>query len=224
MEYSQAVPMLSPLEADLDRLHTLLLQGCVRAETMVRQSVRSVTEKDARLGRAVVMSDTELDRLEQQVDNLCLRCLALRQPVGRQLRLVTTALKMGTDLERVGDLAVNIAERGLELTAGSGFEAGFQLREMGELAASMLREAADGLLEEDSSVAARLQELDTRLDAYNKEAFRSSIARMTDYPEQADRLLSLTSISRHLERVGDHAVNLGEMVVFLVEGRDIRHL
>jgi len=191
---------------------------------MVKQAVRSVVERDARLGRTVVATDRELDRLEVELDRRCLICLALRQPIGRDLRLVTTVMKMVTDLERIGDLAVNVAERGLDLSAGSGIEPNMELPRMGDLAADMIRMAADAFVTGDVELARSLRDRDQVVDELNRASFSRWVETMSAHPDQAERALALTSISRHLERVADHAVNLGDMVVFLVDGEDVRHL
>ena len=214
---------LHATDRDLEHIRTLFLQMCVRSESMVRRSVRSVVSRDAELGRAVIQTDVELDRLEVQVDRSCLRCLALRQPVGHDLRFVTTVLKMVVDLERIGDLSVNIAKRGLELSAGAGLQPSLDLVRMGELSADMVRAAADAFVEGDPALGAQLRERDAEVDRLNRELVQRWIDVMTAHPSQAERALALTSISRYLERIADHAVNLGQMVVFLVDGRDVRH-
>ncbi|MEQ1565695.1 MAG: phosphate signaling complex protein PhoU [Myxococcota bacterium] len=213
----------SPAEAELERIRTLFLQMCVRAESMVRLAVRSVVDRDLSLGRSVVAADRELDRLEIEIDRLCLRYLATRQPVGTELRTVTTMMKMVTDLERIGDLSVNVAERGLELSAGTGIEPGLDIPRMAEIAADMVRMAADAFLDADPAVARELIARDREVDELNRQAFEKWLHAMAAYPDQADRALSLTSMSKYLERIADHACNLGEMIVFLVEGRDMRH-
>ena len=213
----------SPIEQDLDRIRTMFLQMFVRGESMTRQAVRSVMDRDPHLARSVVKLDADMDRLEVDIDRRCLGCLALRHPVGHDLRLITTVMKMVTDLERIGDLAVNIAERGLDLTGGSGVEPDARLLRMGDLAADMIRAAADAFVQGDAALARTLHQRDREVDALNREAFGRWIEAMAAHPDQASRALALTSISKHLERVADHAVNLGEMVIFLVEGEDVRH-
>lgn len=213
----------SPTEAEQEHIRTLFLQMCVRAESMVRLAVRSVVDRDPSLGRTVVSADRDLDKLEVEIDRLCLSYLSRRSPVGLELRTITTVMKMVTDLERIGDLAVNIAERGLHLTAGSGMEPGLDLPRMGELAADMIRMAADAFLEGNADLARELIQRDREVDQLNRDAFTRWIGAMAAHPDQVDRALSLTSMSKHLERVADHACNLGEMVVFLVEGEDMRH-
>jgi phosphate transport system protein len=213
----------TPTEQDLDRIRTLFLQMFVRAESMTRQAVRSVMERDTDLARAVVKLDVDLDKLEIEIDRRCLSCLALRHPVGHDLRLITTVMKMVTDLERIGDLAVNIAERGLDLAASSGVEPDDQLVRMGDIAAEMLRTAADAFVAGDAARGRSLAARDRDVDALNRDGFQRWVAAMAAHPDQAPRALALTSVSKHLERIADHAVNLGEMVVFLVEGQDVRH-
>lgn len=213
----------SAIDRDIEQIRTLFLQMCVRAESMVRRSVRSVVERDSELGRSVIDTDREMDQLEIQIDRACLRCLALRQPVGKELRVVTTVMKVVTDLERIGDLSVNVARRGLELTQGSGVQPHLDLHRMGDLAAEMVRIAADSFSLEDLELARCLSVRDAEMDRLNRESFSRWIDAMSAHPSQADRALALTSISRHLERIADHAVNIGEMVIFSVEGKDVRH-
>lgn len=213
----------SPAEAELDRIRTLFLQMCVRAESMVRLAMRSVVDRDLSLGRSVVSADQDLDRLEVEIDRQCLRYLATFHPVGTDLRAITTIMKMVTDLERIGDLSVNVAERGLELSAGTGIEPGMDMPRMAEIAADMVRMAADAFLEMDARIARDLIQKDRAVDELNRQAFEKWLHHMSAYPDQVDRALALTSMSKYLERVADHACNLAEMVVFLVEGRDMRH-
>lgn len=213
----------TPIEQDLERIRTLFLQMFVRGENMVRQAVRSVVERDPHLARSVVKLDPDMDQLEIDIDRRCLGCLALRHPVGQDLRLITTVMKMVTDLERIGDLAVNVAQRGLDLATGAGIEPDEQLAEMGDRAADMIRLAAEAFVASDAELARSLHDRDSEVDRLNREAFARWIEAMATHPDQVERALALTSISKHLERIADHAVNLGEMVVFFVEGEDIRH-
>lgn len=213
----------SPIEQDLDRIRTLFLQMFVRAETMVRQAVRSVVDRDPPMARGVVKLDAEIDRLEVEVDRRCVGCLALRHPVGQDLRLITTMMKMVTDLERIGDLAVNIAERGFDLAGGAGIEPDDRLVRLGEMAADMIKTAADAFVAADAELASTLAQRDAEVDELNRDIFAHLLETMAAHPDQARRTLALTSISKHLERVADHAVNLGEGVIYFVEGEDVRH-
>jgi phosphate transport system protein len=220
----QAVPMLTPLTEDLERIRTLFLQMCVRAESMVHQAVRATHHRDPHLARAVMEADRALDALELEIDGLCVRCLAKHRPDGYDLRLVTTVLKMVTDLERIGDLAVNIAERALDVGTGPGLEPGPELVVMGASVVEMLRRAADAFVAHDVRALAELQAKDREVDDLNRRSFEHWLRVMVSHPDQADRALAFTSISRHLERIADHTVNLAQMLVLLEEGRDVRHL
>ena len=148
----------------------------------------------------------------------------MHRPSGYDLRLVTTVLKMVTDLERIGDLAVNIAERALDIGAGPGLEAATDLVVMGAKAVEMLRRAADAFIGHDASALDDLKARDREIDELNRVSFEHLLRVMVDHPNQAKRALAFTSISRHLERIADHTVNLGQMIVLLEEGRDLRHL
>lgn len=215
---------MATITEDLDHIRTLFLQMCVRAESMVHQSVRAMHQRDPHLARAVLDADQALDDLELEIDSQCVRCLAVHRPVGYDLRLVTTVLKMVTDLERIGDLAVNIAERALDIGAGPGLEAATDLVVMGAKAVEMLRRAADAFIGHDASALDDLKARDREIDELNRVSFEHLLRVMVDHPNQAKRALAFTSISRHLERIADHTVNLGQMIVLLEEGRDLRHL
>lgn len=216
-------PSASADGGSFEQIRTLFLQMFVRAESMVDQAVRSVLQRDPHMARAVMAADEALDDLEIEIDRLCVRALALDRPTGYDLRLVTTVLKMVTDLERIGDLAVNTAERGLDIGTGPGIEPGEALADMGERVVEMIRLAADGFVEGDATIHDVLRHKDDAVDDHNRTAFKYWLGVMAAHPDQADRALGYTSISRYLERIADHTVNLGQMIVLLVEGRDVRH-
>lgn len=216
--------MATPTGDDLARVRALFLRMFVRAESMLDQAVRGLMQRDPHQARAVIDADRALDELEVEIDRLCVRVLALQHPTGVDLRLVTTVLKMVTDLERIGDLASNIAERTLEIGVGPGLEPSPELGEMGQRVVEMVRMAADGFVRRDASVLSALLAADRTVDALNREGFQRWIAVMAEHPAQVERALGYTSISRYLERAADHAVNLGQMLVLLVEGRDVRHV
>jgi phosphate transport system protein len=211
------------LPDDLEHIRTLVLQMWVRAESMVTQANRSLVQRDPHMARAVIEADRALDELEVEIDRLCVRYLAMRRPSGYELRLVTTVLKMVTDLERIGDYAVNIAERGLDLGPGPGVEPGEELPAMAAEVVAMLRRSADAFVVGNAAAYDEIVAMDAGVDSRNREAFQRWLHIMVTHPDQADRALAFTSISRHLERIADHTVNLAQMVVLLVEGRDVRH-
>lgn len=210
-------------QQDLDGLEGQYQQMLVLGEAMVRDAMRSIVERDPSLGRWVVRTDEQLDQLEVSLDESCLRILALYRPVARDLRLVTALMKASTDLERIGDQAVNIAKRGFDLTRGTGLEPVPEFTEMARLIVDMLGEVKRAFVARDSSVLARLMDAEAKVDQLNKQVFKQVIDAMAEHPDQSRRGLALTSISKALERIADHVVNLGEHVVYMVDGFNVRH-
>jgi phosphate transport system protein len=210
-------------EHELGHITTHLLKMGNRAEGMVSEAVRALRDRDLGLARHVIGTDDELDRLEVETDALCVALLARRAPVGADLRLVMCALKMVTDLERVGDLAVNIARRAIELNTTPGIEILPEVIELAERASEELTRAMTALRNRDAESARQLRRGDSEVDEANRRAFDRLIRIAKDHPDQFERALAITSVCRHLERVGDHAVNIGEMVVYLASGQVVRH-
>ncbi len=200
-----------------------VLEMGVRAEAMIRMAVRSVIDRDLPLGRRVIASDEELDRLERLVDARCLEFLAARPPVASELRFGTITMKIVTDLERIGDLAVGIAERGLELGTGRGLEPDAEIQQMSVLVAEMVRAATDAYGSSDGHDGLRLRDMDKRIDALDLALQRRLLSLMIAHPDQAPRGLSLVTVVHRLERAADHAVNIGELVAFAALGHDPRH-
>lgn len=194
-----------------------------RAEGMVENAIRALFSRDAELARAVVNQDSDLDRLEKESDRRCLNILARRSPVGEDLRFVTSVFKVVTDLERVGDLAVNIAERALDLAGGVGIHAGEEIHLLAARVQAQLADSIRAFRERDVVAARGLYAQDNVVDEMNRVAFTCLLTIARNHPDQIDRALSLSSVCKHLERIGDHAVNIGEQTVFLVEGHDVRH-
>ncbi len=213
----------SKYDSELNDLSVHMARMAVRAESMVRDAVRALLDQDAELARAVIRSDRELDRLEMEADEMSLRLLARRAPFGEDLRFVTVNLKVVTDLERMGDLAVNIAERSLELMQGPGLSAGKEVEELADASLTAVSNAVRAYQIRDSAVARVVLGNDRRIDALNRDAFALLIRIAHERPDEFDRALALTSVCRHLERIADHATNVAEMVVFLVEAEDVRH-
>jgi len=213
----------SQFESELGGIQVLFFQMCARATWMLREATRALFERDPERARRVVETDREVDRTEMELDRRCVQVLARRAPVGEDLRLVTSILKAVTDVERVGDLAVNIAERALELYLGPGIDPDADVQALAKASTDMWERAAESFRTRDSAVARGLHADDRAVDELNRTCFRTLIGVARDHPDQVERVLALSSVCRHFERVGDHAVNLGERVVFLVEGADVRH-
>ena len=215
-------------EQQLSQLRGSVLEMGGLVEDQIARAVRALTERDVALARATMERDHTVNRLDVEIDELCLKLLALHQPAARDLRLITTALKITTDLERVGDMAAHIAERSLELEAEIPVEpkaeSMIDLPLMANLARNMLHKALDAFVREDVDLALDVCQSDDAIDKLHGQLFRSLLAFMVEDPATIARTMRLLFVSKYLERVGDHATNIAEMVIFLVKGRSIRHM
>jgi phosphate transport system protein len=186
--------------------------------------VRALVGRDSDLARRTIETDHQVNRIEVETDELCLRILARRQPVAGDLRFITIALKLVTDIERIGDLVVNICERVLELNAEDPFKYYRTVPLMAEAVEGMLREALDSFVAGDAERAQNVIRRDDLVDEYYHQMFRELMAFMVEDSGNVYRASRLQSITKYLERIGDHCTNIAEMVVFMVKGKDIRHL
>ncbi len=210
-------------EAELQQLRDKLLEMGGKVEAAISASVRAVTERDPDLAAHVKASDMEVNRLEVEIDGACRRLLALRQPAASDLRFITTALKIVTDLERMGDLAVNIAGRALELCQAPPLRPFHDLSALADLSEAQLRKALDAFVERDVVKAEEVMKGDERLDALYVKLFNDFLALMLQESRVIRRATALLFAAKHLERIGDHATNVAEMVVYMVQGTDVRH-
>ncbi len=210
-------------EQDLRDLRERLLAMGAKVETLIANSVRALTDRDSALAESVIKSDKDVNRLEVEIDDLCRRILALRQPAASDLRLITTALKIVTDLERIGDLAVNIAERSIDLSQVSPLAPYVDTPKLAELAQQQVKKALDSFVSNDVVKAEEVLKGDDLLDALFLKIFNELLAYMMEDSKNIRRATALMFIAKHLERIGDHAMNVAEMVVYMVRGKDIRH-
>jgi phosphate transport system protein len=210
-------------EAELRQLREQLLFMGARVEEMIAGGMKALTSRDSDLARKVIELDAQIDHLEVEIDELCLRILAKRQPVASDLRFLTIALKLVTDMERIGDLAVNMCERVVELNQEPPLKPYVDLPRMAEEAQGMLREALDSFVSRDAERAARVIERDQVVDAYHEQIVRELMTYMMENPRNIYRTTRVQAIAKYLERIGDHATNLAEMVIFMVRGKDVRH-
>jgi len=192
-------------------------------EAMVENAVASLVDRDVRLAEETIAADRKVDHLEIEIDEACIRMLALYQPAASDLRFITTAMKISTDLERAADQAVNISQRAMELAEESQLKPYIDIPLMSQLSQKMLRESLDAFVRRDAGLARAVIEEDNKVDALKTQVFRELLTFMMEDPRTIRRALHLILVSRHLERVADHATNIAEMVVFLVEGKNIRH-
>ncbi len=210
-------------EQDLRDLREKLLAMGAKVESEIARSVSALADRDSKLAEQVIKDDAEVNRLEVQIDEMCRRILALRQPAASDLRLITTALKIVTDLERIGDLAVNVAQRVLELNQAPPFGTYKDIPKLAELAQKQLKDALDAFVAADAAKATQTLESDELVDALYHKIFNELLALMMEDTKNIRRATSLMFVAKHLERIGDHAMNVAEMVVYMVKGTDIRH-
>ncbi len=210
-------------ERELEGLKEQLLLMGGRAESIVLKSVEALRRLDVALAREIYEDDKVVDRMENDIDERCLRLLALQQPMARDLRFITAALKINNDLERVGDHAVNIAGGVLRLAGQPLLKPLVDIPRMAALASGMLHEALDAFVRRDAGTARRLVRRDDDVDALNHQVFRELITFMIEDPTTISRATELILVARNLERVADLATNIGEEVVFIAEARVIKH-
>lgn len=211
-------------EGELQELRHQLLEMGGLVEQQIADAMRALVERDDAFARQVIERDRTVNRMEVQIDEICLRLLALHQPAARDLRLITTALKITTDLERVGDMAENICERVIELSREPQLKPLIDLPRMGSIAQRMLRQSLDAFVREDTELALQVCEQDDEVDRLAAQLLRELLTFMMEDPHTISRALRLTFVSKYLERIADHATNISEMVVFMVKGKSIRHL
>ncbi len=211
------------LQRDLDKLQRDLVALAGLVESALHKATRALCSREARLAREVIAGDPQIDTEETQIDEDCLKILALHQPVAIDLRRIAAAMLVNTDLERMGDLAEEIAERALHLIGEPAIPIPHKLHHMAELTISMVRQCLDGFVNRDTSLAARVMRLDDEVDRYNNEIITELIELMKQSPASVPAALSLFSATRHLEQIADHATNIAEEIVYLVEGEVVRH-
>ncbi len=211
-------------EAELKDLHVKILEMGGFVEKQIAGAVAALIERNDDQARMIIERDHSVNRMDVEVDDLCLRLLALHQPAARDLRLITTGLKITTDLERIGDMAVNICERILELNREPQLKPLIDLPRMADVAQHMLRESLDSFVREDVDLALAVCREDDIIDGLNSQLFRELLSYMAEDPRTISRAIPLLFIAKYLERIGDHATNIAEMVVFMVKGKSIRHV
>jgi phosphate transport system protein len=211
-------------EEELARLRAAILEMGGLVEDQIAQAIHALVQRDEVVARSVIERDHTVNRLDVEIDDLCIKLLALRQPAGRDLRLITTALKITTDLERIGDLGTHIAERALEIRAELPLKPYIDIPRMADLARDMVHRSLDAFVREDAELALAVCAGDDAIDKLHAQVFRELLSYMVEDPHTITRAMRLLFVSKALERIADHATNIAEMVIFLVRGRSIRHL
>jgi phosphate transport system protein len=210
-------------EEDLGTLKTRLLEMGGLAEERLRMAMRGLVDRDAGLLEKVLSGDADINRLHLEVDDRCFKLLALQQPMAVDLRAIVAAVKINSELERVGDLAVNIAEAATRALQFAPVKELIDIPRMALIAQEMLRDALDAYVRRDTVLAQRVLTRDDELDSLKTQVFRELLGMMVRDQSIINASLDLILISRHLERTGDHATNIAEDVIFMVSARDVRH-
>jgi phosphate transport system protein len=210
-------------QESLEALKERLLAMGGLAEERVRVAVAGVADRDPDALQAVLTGDEPVNDLHIEIDDRCFKMLALHQPMAADLRTIVAAVKINTDLERVGDLAVNVAEAGKRYLQHAPVKPLIDIPRMGDIAQLMLRDALDAFVRRDVALAEAVLVRDDDLDALKTQIFRELLTYMLQDPVTIEPALDLILISRHLERIGDHATNIAEDVIFMVSARDVRH-
>ena len=210
-------------QEELEQLKTRLLEMGGLAEEQVRIAIKGLVDRDHALIDRVLSGDEPLNAMHIEIDNRCFTLLALFQPMAADLRTIVAAVKINTDLERVGDLAVNIAEAARRYVAHAPVKKLIDIPRMATIAQTMLRDALDAFVRRDTELAQEVLNEDDRLDSLKTQIFRELLTYMLQDPGTIEPALDLILISRHLERIGDHATNVAEDVIFIVSAKDVRH-
>ncbi|OGL01795.1 MAG: phosphate transport system regulatory protein PhoU [Candidatus Rokubacteria bacterium RIFCSPHIGHO2_12_FULL_73_22] len=208
---------------ELDALKQTLLAMGGLVEEQIRRVMRALIERDDDLAREVIERDQQVNAYDVEIDEKCVELLALHQPTAGDLRFITTAMKIVTDLERIGDQAVNIAQRAIELSREPQLKPYVDLPRMAERAERMVKESLDAFVSRDTGLARRVCAADSEVDALKEQIFRELLTYMMEDARTIPRAIRLILISRFLERVADHATNIAEMVIYLVESKMVRH-
>jgi phosphate transport system protein len=210
-------------QEELQILKTRLLEMGGLAEDRVRSAVQALVERDMAAVERVLAGDMAINQLHIEIDGRCFKLLALYQPMAVDLRAIVSAVKINTDLERVGDLAVNVAEAVQRYMRHPPVKELIDIPRMAEIAQMMLRDALDAYVRRDTALAQAVLDRDDELDALKTQVFRELLTYMLQDPSTIEPSLDLILISRHLERIGDHATNVAEDVIFMVSAKDVRH-
>jgi len=215
--------MPKQLQKEIETLKKRILALSDQVETAVYDATIAIEHRDSKLARKVIDNDIIIDRQEVEIEEECLKTLALHQPVAIDLRFIITVLKINSDLERIGDLAVNVAERAVFLATQPKPDISFDFVGMAGAAQSMLTKSLDALVNLSIELAKEVCTSDDTVDAMNREMYVKVQQAIGIHPEQMESLIHMLSASRHLERIADHATNIAEDVIYMIEGQIVRH-
>ncbi len=210
-------------EEEFDRIKSKILMMGSLVEDQIRNALTALVERDEALARQVIENDHKVNTFDVEIDEMALDALVRYQPVARDLRFVTTAMKISTELERMSDLAENICERAIELNEEPQLKPYIDIPHMAERARIMVKESLDAFVKMDSALARKVIHDDDFVDNLTEQLFRELLSFMIENPKTINRAIRLSFISKYIERIADHATNVAELVVYMVEGKIIRH-
>ena len=210
-------------EKELHALRENLLKMGALVEQAIANAIKSLVERDSELAEETIQSDSQIDKLEVELEEMAIRLLALRQPMARDLRFIVKGTKIITDLERMGDLAVNICQRALELNTEPPLKPYIDLPRMAEKAQLMLKGALDAFIKEDTELALKICQDDQLIDDLNNQILRELLTFMMEDHRVISRGIRISFVSKYIERIADHATNIAEDVIYMVKAKDIRH-
>jgi phosphate transport system protein len=211
-------------ERELQEVKESLIYLGGMTEKSIALGLKALLERDSNLARQVIQNDDQIDQLDVENEEKCIRLLALRQPAARDLRFITTAIKINGHLERIGDMAVNIAEKVIVLNDEPQLKPYIDLPRMAEITKTMIRESLDALVNEDEPLANKVRSNDEIIDHLNEQIFRELLTFMIEDPRTIHRALLIMQISKSLERIADHAKGIADMVVYMITGKSVRHV
>lgn len=215
--------MTQRLEIEIDKLKKNILSVGAFVETALHNAIEALMKIDLAMAQRIIEDDLKLDQMEVDLEEDCLKVLALYQPVAKDLRTVVAILKINSDLERIGDLAVNIAERSRRLVKSRRVDIPFDYRKMSKLVEGMLNKSLDALVKNDVNLAKQVCVADDEIDKMHKESFRIVQVLIPKHTDDLEQIIPFLSVSRYLERIADHATNIAEDVIYLIEGEIVRH-
>ena len=215
--------MVRHFDRDIERLKEMLLRMGAMVEDAINESIRSLLDRDTTIAERVIASDDEIDQAELEIDQHTVELIAKMQPAAVDLRFVATAMKITPELERIADLAVDVAERALELNREPPLKALMTIPQLAAMAQEMLRQALDAFVRRDAALARQVIKRDDEVDALTEQSFRELLTYMLEDSKNISRAIRLTFIGKYFERMADGATNICEMVVYLVEGKVIKH-
>jgi phosphate transport system protein len=210
-------------ERDLQEIKNGLIYVGALTEKAIRSAMASLLERDSDLARQVVAEDDQIDAIDMELEEKCVRLLALRQPAARDLRFITTAIKINGHLERIGDMAVNIAQKAIILNEEPQLKPYIDLPRMADITREMIKESLDALVNEDTGLADKVRHAENTVDSLNDQIFRELLTFMMEDPRTIHRAILIMQISKNLERIADHAKGIADMVIYMVTGESVRH-